>query len=368
MLMIGLFPPPYSSGERILNQMLYDIYQEEVEVEKINLSLSYLRPNNSIPRKLWYYFLFTFKFIGFLPKFWKLRNGQISHVFFIASNGLVGHLRDIVMHRILYRKDQIWFTIVQNGNFDNVFKRTYLKSLTSTFFNNVSYVVLTSEGLKKRVEGYISSHKLKVIYNSISTELLVEAKAKPLRTVSDNLRVLYLSNMNPTKGYFELIRAIAELPEMYKNRIQATFVGEWLSQKQLEEFKSFIEEHGISKQIEIRGKVNSRLEIKSIYESSDVFVLPTYFPQEAQPVSILEAMNFSLPVISTNHASIPEFISDGTNGILVEKKSSESIKNALMKLMDNPEFFMAVSKGAKSTFEDKFSPKKYRESVLDLIN
>lgn len=366
--MIGLFPPPFSSGERILNQMLYNIYKDAVEVEKINLSLAYLRPNNSIPRKLWYYLLFTLKFLLLLPKFWRLRDAQITHVFFIASNGFVGHLRDVVMQYILFRPGQVWFTIVQNGNFENVFKRSYMKNMTVHFFERVSYVVLTSEGLKKRVDGYLPSDKLKVVYNSISTELFVNSVEKPLRKATDSLKVLYLSNMNPTKGYFELIKAIAELPEEYKRRILATFVGEWLSQKQLDEFLAFIELNGLKGQIDIRGKVNSRLEIKSIYESSDIFVLPTYFPQEAQPVSILEAMNFGLPVISTNHASIPEFIADGVNGILVEKRSSESIKIALMKLMNDPVFFETVSKGAKFTFDSKFSPDKYRENVLELIS
>ena len=59
---------------------------------------------------------------------------------------------------------------------------------------------------------------------------------------------------------------------------------------------------------EVHGGVSERSIIKEFLNRADAFVLPTYYPIEAQPISIIEALNSGTPVIATNHASIPEMI------------------------------------------------------------
>jgi glycosyltransferase involved in cell wall biosynthesis len=288
-------------------------------------------------------------------------------VFFIASNGVIGHFRDILIQKILYKKHQYWFTIVQNGNFNSVFKRTWHSQITKAFFTKVDKIILTSEGLRAKVTDYLGEEKTSVIYNSIDRELYIDSNEYRKPTINDSFNVLYLSNMNPTKGYMDLAKSILLIPTSYRKNIRVKFVGEWLSETQRREFIDFLETNNLRDIIQVYGKVNSRKQIKTIYEWSNVFVLPTYFPQEAQPVSILEALNYGLPVISTDHASIPEFITDGGNGFLIKKRNPESIKNRLIELIDNHDLYFNLSANARQTFQKQFSPDVYEKKILQLI-
>jgi glycosyltransferase involved in cell wall biosynthesis len=55
-----------------------------------------------------------------------------------------------------------------------------------------------------------------------------------------------------------------------------------------------------------------------IFQESDVFAFPTWYPLEGQPVAILEAMAAGLPVVTTRHATIPDIL--GEDGALCVNK------------------------------------------------
>ena len=56
-------------------------------------------------------------------------------------------------------------------------------------------------------------------------------------------------------------------------------------------------------------------EKEKLYSEADIFLLPTYYLGEGQPISIIEALSYGLPVISTNFRGIPEQIKNNENGI-----------------------------------------------------
>jgi glycosyltransferase involved in cell wall biosynthesis len=58
---------------------------------------------------------------------------------------------------------------------------------------------------------------------------------------------------------------------------------------------------------------------------------------EALGSSVLDAMNFGLPIVATAVGGIPEFVVDGTNGILVAPEASEQLMGAISLIVDNPE-------------------------------
>lgn len=63
---------------------------------------------------------------------------------------------------------------------------------------------------------------------------------------------------------------------------------------------------------------------------ADVYVLPSY--KEGLPISILEAMSYSLPVISTRVGGIPEIIMNGKNGLLINPGDKEALYESIIKL------------------------------------
>lgn len=64
------------------------------------------------------------------------------------------------------------------------------------------------------------------------------------------------------------------------------------------------------------GRVSRKEMMENVFPDTDVYVLPTY--ADAFGFAILEAMAYGIPVISTNQFAIPEMVSDGENGLLID--------------------------------------------------
>lgn len=71
-----------------------------------------------------------------------------------------------------------------------------------------------------------------------------------------------------------------------------------------------------------------------IINEVDAFILPSY--NEGLPISILEAMSYNLPIISTSVGGIPEILKNGYNGFLIRPGDKKALKNAILTLINNP--------------------------------
>ena len=63
---------------------------------------------------------------------------------------------------------------------------------------------------------------------------------------------------------------------------------------------------------------------RELLKTCDIFVLLTRYPNEGQPISILEAMGNGMMIVTTDHAGIPDIVQDGMNGIVVDKNNIDS--------------------------------------------
>jgi glycosyltransferase involved in cell wall biosynthesis len=132
----------------------------------------------------------------------------------------------------------------------------------------VSCFVFLTKGLQEK-SFIIPPEKSMVIGNSIdplvafTTEEVNQKIA--IRDLS-RLSLLFLSNMNPAKGYMDVANAINILKEKNLScELTADFVGEWLSDEQRKAFEEFIFKNGLQTIITIHNKVENRDEIKKFF-------------------------------------------------------------------------------------------------------
>lgn len=145
---------------------------------------------------------------------------------------------------------------------------------------------------------------------------------KPSTTVN----FAFLGRIGHRKGAFDLIRAFALLP----NRTQARL---WLAgDGEIDAAAALIASLGLGESVRLLGWVGETQRAK-VLASAHAFVLPSY--NEALPMAMLEAMAAALPVVSTPVGGIPEFVTDGQEGYLVEPGDVGALSQAMARLIDS---------------------------------
>ncbi len=79
---------------------------------------------------------------------------------------------------------------------------------------------------------------------------------------------------------------------------------------------------------------------------ADVFILPSF--NEGLPISILEAMSYGMPIISTPVGGISEVVKNNLNGTIISPGNAEEISIAMMKYIASPEIIKAEGEDSKN--------------------
>ena len=100
----------------------------------------------------------------------------------------------------------------------------------------------------------------------------------------------------------------------------------------------------------VRDKVN---EIEDYMQAADLGVVSS--ETESFCLSILEAMCFGCPSVSTRVGGIPEVIDDNRTGLLVSPGDAGAIAAAVQSLIVNPDRRVAMGRAAQALAREKFS-------------
>lgn len=102
------------------------------------------------------------------------------------------------------------------------------------------------------------------------------------------------------------------------------------------------------------------------FENADIFIFPTL--NEAFGLVLLEAMEHALPCIATDEGGISDIVDDGKTGFIVSKRNSEVLADKIEYLLNHPEERMRMGKNGYRKFNDKFTLRKFEESMVDILN
>lgn len=78
---------------------------------------------------------------------------------------------------------------------------------------------------------------------------------------------------------------------------------------------------------------------------------------------LMEAMQFSMPIVATRWRGIPSLIEEEVNGFMVPTQDSLAIANKLEILINNPEKMQQMGERGRELFLEKYSISKYYESM-----
>lgn len=170
--------------------------------------------------------------------------------------------------------------------------------------------------------------------------------------------VLFLGRLSREKGVYDLLTACARLRHDYPD-LTLWLCGEGDAQG----VSNFAAQHGLLDRIKLLGWVEGS-EKRRLLAQASIFVLPSYF--EGVPVSVLEAMAASLPVVATSVGGIPELIDSGTDGVLVTPGDVDALAEAVDTLMADPDQRTLMGQKAATKIRAAFTPAKVLQP-LDAI-
>ncbi len=361
------FPPPFT-GHTVLNRMFFNFAKNRFSTcDLINISRTGGDLKTTGKFRLGGIFFYVLKLIELNRV---LRTNDVRTLVLTFSHSPLGFIKNLLAVVIARRKVKNIVGHIHTGIYHTTFQKAILRPLYFVFIRKVNVFIFNSSRLYQLTEKFIPEEKSFILENTIDNELLFERqqvdKKIESRRQSHRLEILYISNMIPSKGYMDLAIALSLLSKTTKLDFHARFIGGWTSNREHREFINYVKKEGLDQRVSIHGSISERSLISNYLLSSHIFVLPTYYPTECQPVSIIEAMNAGNAIISTRHASIPEYVFDNVNGILVDSKAPQQICNAIIAFQD-VDFWQKCAFEARKTFDEKFHPEIIRLKYLNFL-
>ena len=136
-----------------------------------------------------------------------------------------------------------------------------------------------------------------------------------------------MGEIGQRKGVFDILRALSEHHDEAEGKIELIIGGNRNEQKLLDTIK----ENKLDKMVRFEGWVSGEKKLR-LLNKADIYILPSF--NEGLPISILEAMSYGCPIISTPVGGIPEVVKE--NGILVTPGNSDEIWAAMSRYIGNP--------------------------------
>ncbi len=155
------------------------------------------------------------------------------------------------------------------------------------------------------------------------------------------------------KGYDDLLAALALLPPHLHWRFTHVGAGDLLA-----ELKAEAGRLGLSERIDWRGALPQD-EVVAALRAADLFVLACKEGEKGDrdglPNVIMEAASQKLPIVSTRFAGVPEFVEEGSSGLLVPPSDPAALGAALDRLIGDPQARGRLGEGAHTRLRSAFA-------------
>jgi glycosyltransferase involved in cell wall biosynthesis len=107
--------------------------------------------------------------------------------------------------------------------------------------------------------------------------------------------------------------------------------------------------------------------LAELYRNAAFVVVPSEWYENA-PMSILESFAYGKPVIGTRIGGIPELITEGEHGYLVDPGAKDQLREAIYKLWNHRDAQRTMGRNARRLVETKFAQSSRTTSLLNIYN
>ena len=192
-------------------------------------------------------------------------------------------------------------------------------------YSKCSALIALSEEWKKNLSQIVPDEKIVIIenYSTLHEEALKQRMERPC-----NNTVLFLGELGKRKGCYDIPAVVQNVKKTVPN-VKFVLAGAGTEADE-NAIKKLIAEKDIKENVIFPGWVRGEQKDKLLKEA-DVFFLPSY--NEGMPMSVLDAMGYGLPIVSTNVGGIPKIVRNEENGYCCEAGDVDTYVRGIIALL-----------------------------------
>ena len=176
-------------------------------------------------------------------------------------------------------------------------------------------------------------------------------------------KILFVGAVRSSKG----VDVLVEAGKILLNKglaFEINIIGDFISADYQAEMLLKIQSYKLENNVFFRG-VKSGLDKFDYYFNSDIFCFPTYYESESFPVVLLEALQFKLPIVSTQWRGINEMIK--ADDFLCPIKSAEAIAEKLELLLRDSSLRITMGNKSRELYEKHYTVETFKTLIVDTI-
>ena len=358
-LFIGPLPGPVT-GQSLACEVLLDGLRPGHHVDVVNLSKKEFRQGiSSVSR--------VAEVLDVLRQVWRAR-GAADAIYLTVSESFAGNVKDLAIyclcfgqlrHMVIHLHGGAGMSRIMRGG------QLPLRGANAFFLKRLGGVIVLGNTQLDIYRGVVPAARLHIVPNFAQDDLFTTDRRADAKFQQNRpLRLLFLSNLLPGKGHMELVDAFFALDEKVKSSIRIDLAGGFESDRQKDEFLARIAGVG---QIQYHGIVTGARK-KALFDDAHVFCLPTYYPYEGQPISILEAYASGCAVITTDHSGIPDVFRGDVNGFQVATRSVSDLRSAIERAAADPEVLHRMALTNLEIARTRYRTSQYQRAVTKIID
>jgi glycosyltransferase involved in cell wall biosynthesis len=225
----------------------------------------------------------------------------------------------------------------------NFAQEAYLRTLGLEVFKNADRIICLTRSDAEEIAGFgCPLNKIRLVPNAVDSEFF-----KPGDEREDNL-IVWVGRFVPEKGVEYLVEAARILVDKHRD-VKFLLIGYGPLKTKI---IRLVYNYGLlGKSVHFVGPL-SREEIAKILSKATVFVFPSL--REGLPLSVLEAMACSLPVVGSDIPGVNDVVMHGENGFLVPPKEAKALANGILVLLNDGNIRRSFGKNARQLIVEKY--------------
>lgn len=241
------------------------------------------------------------------------------------------------------------------------------KQISGLMNNTLSteIIAVCNAAAKNLTDTGVSAKRITVILNGVEPvrELSAEERAEFRKSVgiaADEFVGLISARLEDYKGHRYLVEAANLIREKLGDtrKVRIVFMGDGTERENLERQ---CHELGVEDMILFTGFVSDIAPWCNIMD----LVLNSSLA-EAASLALCEGMSLEKPAVVTDFGGNPEMITEGENGLIVPTRDSKALAEAMMRIMESPELYKKLSRGAIDRYRRDFTSQVMTDKVMAL--